>query len=340
MRAEYLGGGVPPARDYDADVIILSHRRADATIAAIRSAADQVGCNHHVIVLDQGSPAPMRAALIAAVGHFSNVVLYGVAENLGVPGGRNLATSLGRGRAIVALDNDARFTGTHVVARAAATLAATPRLGAIGFRILAADGVALDPTSWGYPKSLIAAAARRFAATTFVGCGHALSRACFDGLGGYDASLFFAWEEYEFCRRAIAGGWRIEHHGDLTVSHDVSPEARIAWRDGRWRYFVRNRLLIAHDWHGYAGILPHAAVYFGRGLRHGRAMTTMAAIIEAVRLARTRPRQTRPARLSYVHAHETIHRLPGLVRRLITADAIAPATPVPTAALPAPSGRS
>ncbi|MDD2877568.1 MAG: glycosyltransferase [Acidiphilium sp.] len=338
-----IAGTAPPARDYDADVVILSHRRPRETIAAIHAAAAQRGCDHHVIVLDQNSPSAMRASLIVAVTPLPNVALYGVADNLGVPGGRNLATSLGRGRAIVALDNDAIFTTPDVVARAAARLAILPDLGVIGFRILAADGTSLDATSWGYPKSLRAAAARRFTTTTFVGCGHALSRACFDSLGGYDASLFFAWEEYEFARRAIAAGWHIEHHGDLAVTHAVAAEARVAWQGDRWRYFVRNRLLIAHDWHGYAGMVPRGAIYLARGLLAGRPGSTIKATIEAVRLAASRPRQRAGiASRGYILAHETVHRLVGRTCAAISAepDAIVLATPAPRAGDPAPSGPS
>jgi GT2 family glycosyltransferase len=337
-----LAGERAPAHPYAADVIILSHHRTAATIAAIRSAASQTGCSHHVIVLDQNSPDDSRAALIDVVAGLPNVALYGIADNIGVPGGRNLATALGHGRAIIALDNDAIFTAPDVVARAAARLAILPDLGAIGFRILTADGASLDDSSWGYPKSLLAAAGRRFTTTVFVGCGHALARSCFDSLGGYDAALFFAWEEYEFARRAIAAGWHIEHHGDLAVTHAVSPEARVTWRGGRWRYVVRNRLLIAHDWHGIAGMLPRAALYLARGLLAGRLVTTLTAIGEALRLAGTRPRRSAgAASRGYILAHETAHRLPRLTRSAITAapDAMAPAMPAPTAGRPAPSGQ-
>ncbi|MHB1303285.1 MAG: glycosyltransferase family 2 protein [Acidiphilium sp.] len=305
-----IAGTPPPEGDYDADIVILAHCRPRETIAAIRSASAQAGCRHHVIVLDQASPEPMRSELAAAVCSLFNVALYRIDENLGVPGGRNLASALGRGRAIVALDNDAVFASPDVVADAAAALASTPDLAAIGFRILAADGISLDATSWGYPKSLLPRAAETFAAATFVGCGHALARRCFEALGGYDAALFFAWEEYEFARRAINAGWRIEHQGALAVIHAVSQEARITWNSGRWRYFVRNRLLIAHDWHGHVGMLPRMALYLLRGLRAGRPRPTLEAIAEAFRLARTRPRRrARRATRLYLRRHETAHRL-------------------------------
>lgn len=305
-----LAGTPPPPRDYDADVIILSHHRLAETIAAIHSAAAQTGCDHHVIVLDQASPAAMRSALAETIDRFDRVALYGIDVNLGVPGGRNEATALGHGSTIVALDNDAVFADPHVVATASARFAADPALGAIGFRILAADGQTLDETSWAYPKSLRPRAAARFAATTFVGCGHALSRRCFDTLGGYDSSLFFTWEEYEFARRAIDGGWRIEHHGDLTVIHAVAAEARVAWSGARWRYFVRNRVLIALDWNDRSEALLRSLAYLAKGLAAGRGGATVASLAEALRIARTRPRRRPGPGLRAALWHdETRHRL-------------------------------
>ncbi|UNC14787.1 MULTISPECIES: glycosyltransferase family 2 protein [Acidiphilium] len=333
-----LAGTPPPGHAYDADIVILSHHRPRETIAAIRSAAAQTGLDSHVIVLDQNSPPGMRAALATVATEFPHVALYGVGQNFGVPGGRNRVSALGHGRTIIALDNDAVFAARDTAARAAIRIAGTADLAAIGFRILAADGRSLDLTSWGYPKRLLPRADGFFAATTFVGCGHALSRACFERLGGYDESLFFTWEEYEFARRAIAAGWRIEHHGDLAVIHEVSPEARVNWNAGRWHQYVRNRLLIAHDWNGLSGFLFRAGIYLARGINACRLRPTLDAIAEAHALARTRPRHQETAETRhYVFRNEIRHRLPGGAR-LIGVGATASARRPPTAAPPAPTG--
>ncbi|HQT89586.1 MAG TPA: glycosyltransferase [Acidiphilium sp.] len=306
------GGQAPPLRAYDADIVIISHFRPDETVAAIRSAQAQAGGDFWVIVLDQASDPAMRAQIMAALAGLDRVAFYTIEANLGVPGGRNLACGLGRGRVIVALDNDAVFANEAVVATAVARLRDAPALGVIGFRILARDGVALDATSWGYPRSLQARAAERFSATTFVGCGFAMARRCFDALGGFDATLFFTWEEYEFSRRAIEAGWLIAYHGDLSVCHAVAAEARVAWRGDRWGYFVRNRLVIAHDWHGWLGMGPFLLLYGWRGLRMRQARATLRAMAAGMVMARTRRvRRASTASRRYIWAHETRARLVG-----------------------------
>ena len=100
-------------------------------------------------------------------------------------------------------------------------------------------------SSWGYPTSLLPRAGESFDTVTFVGAGHAIRRAAWDG---YDEALFFCWEEFDFCLRAIERGWRIRYRGDIAVRHKVSPEQRVAWSGTRWFHFVRNRLYIERKW--------------------------------------------------------------------------------------------
>ena len=96
---------------------------------------------------------------------------------------------------------------------------------------------ATRPACWPAPEE-------SFDAVTFVGAGHAIRRAAWDDAGGYDAQLFFCWEEFDFCLRAIARGWRIRYRGDIVIRHKVSGERRVAWSGDRWFYYVRNRLYI------------------------------------------------------------------------------------------------
>ena len=100
-----------------------------------------------------------------------------------------------------------------------------PTLAAIGCRILLGSSDADDMSSWGYPSSLLPRAGKSFDTVTFVGAGHAIRRAAWDG---YDEALFFCWEEFDFCLRAIERGWRIRYRGDIAVHHKVSPERRVA----------------------------------------------------------------------------------------------------------------
>jgi GT2 family glycosyltransferase len=294
---------------YDADIIILSLDRLTETTAAIRSALAQRGGTFHVTVLDQGSAPEALRTLARTFAKSAALSIYTSEQNLGVAGGRNLASSLGHGELIVALDNDAVFQGEWVIARAANCFRRNPDLGALGFAVLAADGIHPDLSSWGYPNRLLKRIRDRFDTTTFVGAGHAIRRVTWQAAGGYDPAFFFTWEEYDFCLSAIALKWRIRYDGSLAVVHKVSPAARVSWNDTRLTYFVRNRLLISRKWSAsQLGLLPRIALYLFRGLLSRRLAATLAGI-RAAWFAEPSTRRRMSAEMrKYLQLNETRHR--------------------------------
>jgi GT2 family glycosyltransferase len=243
MTSALIAGSLPSgnATGYDVDIIILAMDRVDETLEAIASALAQEGVSRHVLVFDQGSTDENLARLATAVEGRLDVALVRAERNYGVAGGRNRVTSLGHGRVIVALDNDAEFATTDTVARAVSRIDAEPDLAAIGFRVVIHSSGADDLSSWGYPSTLLPRSADMFDTVTFVGAGHAISRRAWNECGGYDEKLFFCWEEFDFCLNAISKGWRMQYCGDLVVRHKVSPDRRFNWSGTRWCYYVRNR---------------------------------------------------------------------------------------------------
>lgn len=306
-----------PREPYDADVIILALERAEDTVAAIASARAQRGVAKHVWIADQGSGPEALAALAHAVKGAEDATLVRLDRNWGVAGGRNRATALGHGRVVFGLDNDAEFATPDTLARAVAALDEAPDLAAIACRILVHATGEDDLSSWGYPRSLIPRAAESFDACTFVGAGHALRRSEFEAAGGYDDTLFFCWEEYDFALRAINRGRRIRYRGDIAVLHKVSPEKRFAWSGTRWFHFVRNRLYIEMKFGAQPlGLLPRFLAYQLRGARNGVLAQGLLAGLAALRMARAfRPApgtealyRLGPAARDYLARHDAAHR--------------------------------
>jgi GT2 family glycosyltransferase len=302
-------GSLPPLDAYDADIIILSLNRLNDTIEAINSALTQRGGIFHVTVLDQGSSPEMLRQLRRQFAHRSDFALYEADSNLGVAGGRIAAVALGQGQFIIALDNDAVFTTPWIVARAVRLFRLSPDVAAIGFNILAADGKQPDITSWGYPKAMLPRFKENFDTTTFVGAGHAIRRSAWAATGGYDPSLFFTWEEYDFCLKAIALNWRITYAGSLSVIHKVSPEARVTWNSQRMLYFVRNRLIIGRKWGvSWLALTPHILGYLLKAARSGCLQAACSGVKAAYDTApSTRRRMSKTMRL-YIQRNETKRR--------------------------------
>ncbi len=325
---------------YDADIVILALNRAEDTLAAIDSALAQVGARFHVIVLDQGSAPETLARFERALAGRPDATLARSDRNLGVAGGRNAASALGHGRVIIGLDNDAVFATPHTAAQAVAVLDSGTDLGAIGFRIVTYDTNEEDLSSWGYPAELVPRAGGTFDSVTFVGAGHAIRRAAWEQAGGYDDKLFFCWEEYDFCLRAIEAGWRIRYRGDIAVRHRVAPEARVNWNATRWFYFIRNRLYIGRKTgDGTVALAARFTVYLLRSLRQGAGTQALRALPAAIRLAANAPRQRLSAATrAYLRRNDAGHRKSPLGRFLAELrgpkEPTAPPRP-PRAALPA-----
>jgi GT2 family glycosyltransferase len=290
-----LAGSPPPSGDYDADILILSLDRAAETEAAIRSVLAQEGLTRHLIVFDQGSSEATLARLQAVIGERADAWLTSAGGNLGVAEGRNRAAALGHGRVLIALDNDAVFADSGTAARAVALLDEQPRLAALGFRIMNGDGSDEDHASWGYPEALRPRAAEKFASATFVGAGHAIRRATWEAVGGYDPALFFTWEEFDFALRAIDRGWQLLHAGDIAVHHKLAREGRVDWSARRWFLFVRNRLYIARKWRTpRLALIARAAAYGLKSMRLGLARQGCDAVWAAARMPLPEP----PRRMS------------------------------------------
>jgi len=145
----HIAGTPYAAASYDADIIILALDRVEETIAAINSARSQTGVDAAVWILDQGSKPENRSRIQEAVA--GRCCLYSADRNLGVAEGRNVASGLGHGRIVVALDNDAIFAMPETVARMVAAIDAEPTLAAIGCRIITDSTGCDDLSSWGYP---------------------------------------------------------------------------------------------------------------------------------------------------------------------------------------------
>lgn len=311
-------GNLPPLGAYDADIIILALNRLEETRAAIASALAQRGGVFHVSVLDQGSSPEMRHALAAEFGRLHHFALYHAEANGGVARGRNLLARLGHGQVLVGLDNDARFPNGHAVIGALRLFQRQPDLGAIGFAILAADGQGPDLTSWGYSPALLPRFKDRFETACFVGAGHAIRRAAWNAVGGYDENFFFAWEEYDFCLAAISRGWRILYDGSLAVIHTPAAEARCDWHSGRMLHFVRNRLIIDRKWGtSWLGLAPRICAYGMVAARHNCFPAAWQGVRQGLHAHIASPRRMSSAMRAYLRQHEVRHRAP-LLKRLFT----------------------
>jgi GT2 family glycosyltransferase len=274
----------------DVDVIILSWNRTDDLLEAITSARNQAGPTRRILIVDQGSEPQNIERLERFIQDEPDILLKKMGWNTGVAGGRNIATAMGHGRYIVALDSDAVFADSTALARAVQHLDRHRHLGAIGFRIENYFTRQNDALSWDYPGSN---PDQRFFTTRFIGAGHAIRRRAFEAVGGYDARLFFCGEELDLSYRMLNLGFRIEYLPDINVRHKVSPDHRIAWEQGRYFFTVRNALYTSYKFGiPISGLGLAAMAFLVQGASNGVIGSALRGIFAAIRLCAAYRRST------------------------------------------------
>ncbi|MFF5255628.1 glycosyltransferase family 2 protein [Streptomyces leeuwenhoekii] len=220
-------------------VVTMGNRPAEVD-ALLKSVAGQDVPPARIVIVGNGCPLPEFARRLSLPGEVTAVE---VDENLGCPGGRNVALArlreYGDTDVVVELDDDGLLVGTDVLRRVRDLFAADDRLGIVGFRIADEHGEtqqrhvprvgAADPMRGGY-------------VTGFLGGGHALRMAMLDEVGDWPAEFFFAHEETDLAWRAADAGWRILYAPELLLRHPKTSPARHAVY---FRVNARNRVWLA-----------------------------------------------------------------------------------------------
>jgi GT2 family glycosyltransferase len=163
-----------------------------------------------------------------------------LAENLGIPAGRNAGVPLVRGELLFFLDDDAWLPDPDFLAQVAARFAADPLLGLIQPRVVDPSG-APSPGRW-VPRLRVGDPAQSGPATSLWEGAVAIRRDVFDVTGGWPDPFFYAHEGIELVWRVWDAGFTAWYAGDLVVNHPVIDPAR---HDVYYRLNARNRVWLA-----------------------------------------------------------------------------------------------
>lgn len=235
----------PPAVSW---ILLTMGDRPAELAAAVSSITDRAGQadadtagRPEVIVVANGIPEGLPAMPSE---NAAGVRVVHAAENLGIPGGRNLGAAAATGEVLAFLDDDATVAEPEAVRAALARFAAEPDLGVVGLRIV--DPVSGRTMRRHVPRLRSGSADRSGPVTSFLGGACLIRRSAFAQVGGYEAALFYALEETDLAWRLIDAGWRIDYDADAVVHHpatDISRHGAAHQRTARNRVMVARRLL-------------------------------------------------------------------------------------------------
>jgi GT2 family glycosyltransferase len=205
--------------------------------ALLASVAKQDVAPARIVIVGNGCPLPEFGERLGLPGEVTTIE---VDENLGCPGGRNVALQRLRELAdvdvVVELDDDGLLVDGDVLRRVRDLYAGDPRLGIVGFRIADENG---ETQRRHVPRVGARDPMRGGPVTGFLGGGHALSMPMLAEIGDWPAEFFFAHEETDLAWRAIDGGWTVLYEPALLLQHPKTSPARHAIY---YRVTARNRV--------------------------------------------------------------------------------------------------
>lgn len=224
---------------------------------------------HEVIVVDNGSTDGSQAYLAE---RYPSVQLIANTTNRGFAAANNQALAIARGRAFLLLNSDAA-PEPPAIPRLWATLQAHPELGAIGPRLLNADGttqssrrrfphlltlmIESTPVEWQWPDNRLSRSFRMDdiqddqaqPVDWLVGACLLVRREAVEAAGPLDETFFMYSEEVEWLWRLQRAGWGSWYEPAARVLHDGgrSSERNLP---ARHIAFQASRVLLAGRLHG------------------------------------------------------------------------------------------
>ncbi len=212
-------------------IVLTEGRRPDDLARSLDSLLRQRGVELDVVVVGNGSepnglPDRVRRVVLA--------------ENQGVPGGRNAGVAHVEGDLLLFLDDDALFPAEDALARIGRMFAEDQRLGAVSPRLDDPDGRP-TPRNW-VPRVRVGDKARSSEVAAICEAASVIRRRSFEAAGGWAGNFFFLHEGLELAWRILDLGDRLWYAGDVVALHPAPPEQRLP----RSRYHSsRNRVWLA-----------------------------------------------------------------------------------------------
>jgi GT2 family glycosyltransferase len=212
-------------------VVLTTGRRPAELAAAVASLLAQRDVDADVAVVGNGwAPEGLPAGVHAVA----------LAQDAGIPAGRNAGVPAVRGELLFFLDDDARLEDPGTLAELARRFAADPGLGLVQLRVKATDG-SRGPRDW-VPRLRVGDPARSSDVCAVWEGAVAIRRDVFERAGGWPGPFRFAHEGVDLAWRVLDAGFRVSYVGDLAALH---PPYVPAGHDYSAFYGARNRVWIA-----------------------------------------------------------------------------------------------
>ena len=211
-------------------VILTMGNRPEALAEAVGSVRRHCSDRSALLVVSNGGPREIDGVAPAEV--------LAVPDNLGIPGGRDLALRHLDADVVCFLDDDAHVTA-GAEAAALALFERDPSIAVVAMRLIDECGTTARRH---VPRVGAGSSDRGGAVATFLGGACAIRRTAYLEVGGYWSELRYGHEELDLAWRLIDAGYRVIFEPRAEVVH---PRTEISRHAEGWRLTGRNRVWVA-----------------------------------------------------------------------------------------------
>lgn len=212
-------------------VVLTQGNRPEGLATGLDSVLAQRGVELDIVVVGNGwQPTGLR----------SGIHTVALADNLGIPAGRNRGVDRVDGEYLFFLDDDASIPSPTFLSDAVAKIVQDPSIGLIQTRVVDPSGAA-NPGRW-VPRIRKGEATRSSSAMSVWEGAVLLPRKAFEATGGWAEPFFYAHEGIELAWRVWDQGLRAWYAGDLVAHHPAIEPTRHSYY---YRLNARNRVWLA-----------------------------------------------------------------------------------------------
>lgn len=258
-------------------VVLTTGRRPEVLAVALASLLRQRGVTTDIVVVGNGwEPAGLPDGVRGVA----------LAEDRGIPGGRNAGVEHVRGELLFFLDDDASLADDDALARVARRFGEDPRLGALQLGVAPRGGGAYS-RDW-VPRLRVGDRARPSDVAVLWEGAVAIRRDLFTSVGGWPAEFRFVHEGVDLAWRVLDAGFRVHYAGDILALHPAPAPVTTGERHGYSTYYgARNRVWLARRYLplplGTLFVASFAARTLPGAVRAGNARAALRGYREGVR---------------------------------------------------------
>jgi GT2 family glycosyltransferase len=247
-----VGQRVPELATVSVCILVLERvRLVERCLNSLRSCSANASALEIVVVANGTSPAGLRA-----LETHQDIVLVRSKANLGFAGGNNLAAEIARGDFLLFLNDDSTVESS-CIEKLVVTTDGDPSIGAVGCRILNADGSLQEAGAVLWSDGSTTHAGRGLPPGTNAYCdtrdvdyasanGILIRRAAWDAVGGFDEGYYPAYyEDVDLCMMMRRHGYRVVYEPRARLRH-LESQSTSGW----YRAFLmeRNRKRFVAKW--------------------------------------------------------------------------------------------